>query len=120
MTERGRFDSGGLTVNGVGVDTPKEVSATASSTNWYTIATRSTGRAFGEFLISDSSSGKHNVALIMASTAYGKNSVTVPFFIPLSRIYSLTVCVIFRYCHFDRVEILTVFISAAFIQRRLC
>jgi phage minor structural protein len=77
MTERGRFDSNGLTVNGVGVDTPKEVSATASSTNWYTIATRSTGRAFGEFLISDSTSGKHNVSMIMASTAYGKNSVTV-------------------------------------------
>ena len=52
-----------------------ERSLSVTTTNWVTIATCSTGRAYGEFYVYDIDSGRHNMVKIIASTSCGQNTV---------------------------------------------
>lgn len=54
-----------------------EKSANITSANWVTIATCSSGRAYGEFYIYDSTSSRHNSVKIIAQTSFGQNRVSV-------------------------------------------
>jgi hypothetical protein len=54
--------------------TPERTLAIAAA-NWVTIATCSTGRAFGEFYVYDTDSSKHNFVKILASASFGFNKV---------------------------------------------
>lgn len=74
------------TTYGFAALTPSEIGASAIGTErslsvttagWVTIATSATGRAYGEFHVYDSASGKHNFTKIIASTSYGMNNVSV-------------------------------------------
>lgn len=56
-----------------------EYSFVAISTGWYTIATASTSRAYGEFLVYDVDSSKHNIVKLIASSSYGQNNLMVEF-----------------------------------------
>ena len=53
-----------------------EKSLAGTAGHWITIATSGSGRAFAHFLVYDTDSGKHNSVHLIASTAYGQNSVT--------------------------------------------
>lgn len=53
-----------------------EKTLSITTNDWVTIATASTARALGEFIVYDDSSGKHNVAQFIASTSYGKMALT--------------------------------------------
>lgn len=44
---------------------------------WVTIATCTTGRAYGEFLVYDVDSGRHNFVKIIATASFGVNTVEV-------------------------------------------
>jgi len=54
-----------------------ERTLSVTSEGWYTIATCSTGRAYGEFHVYDYDSSRHNFVKIIASTSYGQNNVSV-------------------------------------------
>jgi hypothetical protein len=54
-----------------------EKSANITSANWVTIATCSGGRAYGEFIIYENDTGRHNSVKIIAQASYGKNFVSV-------------------------------------------
>jgi hypothetical protein len=52
-----------------------ERSLSVTTTDWVTIATCSTGRAYGEFYVYDVDSSRHNMVKIIASASYGQNAV---------------------------------------------
>lgn len=54
-----------------------EYSASIGTVGWVTIATAATARAFGDFLVYDTDSSKHNFARINAISSFGQNTVVV-------------------------------------------